>query len=154
MTRTLLLTAALLTAATLALNGGSAQAIANGGAINWTAAPAAFVTSLYTGVLVRAPESGAVVAGWASSVTGDPRSRLNVFNGFIGSPEYRGRYPNGTRGTYHLWVNNCPKSPNNRFAVASTPPAGSWSAQINSVSYGYGIAMMGYYQAFTPYRRC
>jgi Domain of unknown function (DUF4214) len=66
-----------------------ARAVAMPNAINWNAPPAAFVTSLYWGVLGRAPESTAVVNGWASQVTNQPGTRLNVFWGFMNSPEYR-----------------------------------------------------------------
>lgn len=140
----------------VALAGGSstAHAIANPTAINWgTPSAAAFVTSLYIGVLGRAPESAAVVAGWAASVTGSMQSRLNVFNGFINSAEYRGKYGSVT-GPYAVWANNCPRSPANRYVVAVQPPRGSWSAQRNNVARTYGVALARYYQAAFPYRPC
>lgn len=140
----------------MALAGGSsiAHAIANPTAIDWgTPSAAAFVTSLYVGVLGRAPESTAVVAGWAASVTGSMQSRLNVFHGFINSPEYRGRY-GSVSGRYAVWANNCPRSPANRYVVAVQPPRGSWSAQRNNVARTYGVALARYYQVAFPYRPC
>lgn len=66
-----------------------AQAVPKPRAIQWAAPPAAFVTSLYVGVLGRKPESAAVVSKWASQVNSKPESRLNVFWRFVGLPEYQ-----------------------------------------------------------------
>lgn len=140
---------------TLAGTASSAHAVANPAAIAWgNPSAAAFVTSLYVGVLGRSPESAAVVAGWASNISGDIRTRLRVFHGFINSAEYKRRFRDGTRGRYTLWANNCPKSPNNRYSVSTRLPRGSWSAQRNQVSINYGRALMGYYMVAFPYRRC
>ncbi len=133
----------------------TASAVSNANAINWTAPAPAFVTSLYVGVLGRAPESAAVVTGWAAQVTSKPASRLRVFHMFVGSPEYRGKNPRGTRGRYVLWTNNCPKSPSNRYVISTHMPRGSWSPNGGGrISYGYARALMGYYLAYVPFRRC
>ncbi len=146
--------AGLVCAASIAGGASLAHAIASPGAINWsTPSATAFVTSLYVGVLGRAPESAAVVTGWAAGVTGINNSRLRVFHGFINSPEYRGKYGD-VRGRYTVWTNNCPKSPNNRYVVSTRMPRGSWSAQNNQVARNYGLALIGYYRAIFPYRRC
>lgn len=132
---------------------GPAHAVSNPILIQWRTPDArSFIVSLYQGVLGRNPESEAVVRSWMTQITSNPRSRLAVFNGFLSSPEYRRRF--GAGGQYHFWVNNCPRTPNNRFAVSVMPPAGSWSAQHNRISLGHGRALIGYYSAFWPYRRC
>ncbi|MCD6475320.1 MAG: DUF4214 domain-containing protein [Anaerolineaceae bacterium] len=66
----------------------SVFAIENRRAIQWNARPVAFVRSLYIGVLGRQPENAQVVLDWARNVNNSSRSRLNVFWGFVGSPEY------------------------------------------------------------------
>jgi len=140
--------------AALAAGSSMVHAIANPTAINWaTPSATAFVTSLYFGVLGRPPESAAVVAGWAAKVTGSMQSRLNVFHGFINSPEYRSKY-GGVSGRYTVWANNCPRSPANRYVVAVQPPPGSWSAQRNHVARTYGVALARYYQVAFPFRPC
>lgn len=132
----------------------AAHAIANPRAIDWDAPPAAFVTSLYVGVLGRSPESAAVVSGWAAGVT-NAQSRLRVFHGFLNSPEYRNRYgSNATVGHYTVWIANCPRSPNSRAVVSTRMPAGSWSPRGGMWSWGYAMAYMGWYTGTTPYRAC
>lgn len=148
----------LLCAATLAGSASPALAVANPNAIQWSAPPVAFVTSLYVGVLGRAPESAAVVAAWAKQVDGTFTSRLRVFSQFIGSPEYRGKYgAAGAQGKFHLWQNYCPQGPFDRYRVAVDMPVtdrGIWRAVNNNVSLNYGLALAGYRQAAFPYQRC
>jgi hypothetical protein len=140
--------------AALAANAPSANAVVNPGAINWTTPSAtAFVTSLYVGVLGRSPESAVVVAGWASQVT-TMRSRLDVFNRFTWSKEYRTRFPRGAQGRYTVWANNCPRYERERYSVSAQMPRGSWSAQMNRVTLNYGLAMAGFFRASNPFRRC
>ena len=126
-----------------------AQAVANPAAINWeTPSPTVFVTSLYTGVLGRAPESTAVVASWASSVTSNPTSRLNVLAGFVNSPEYRSRF-GSTTGTWQLgyrYVGN-----GRRWATYRTND-GRWITSRNNLSNGYARALVGYYNTYASRR--
>ncbi|MCZ7641581.1 MAG: DUF4214 domain-containing protein [Pseudorhodoplanes sp.] len=71
-----------------------ARAAINPSAIQWTASdPHVFITSLYHGVLGRAPESPMVVAQWARQISADPNSRMRVFNQFVGSPSFDRRIP-------------------------------------------------------------
>lgn len=79
-----------------------AHAIASPGGINWTAPPLTFVTSLYNSVLGRAPESSAVVAGWAGNISSDPGSRRWVFFQFLASPEYKSKY-GSYRGRWNVY---------------------------------------------------
>ncbi len=147
--------AAPLLALVIAGGGDSAHAISNPSAILWGSPdPAAFVTSLYVGVLGRPPESPAAVAGWAAHITGDIRTRLQVFEGFINSPEYHSKYPGGVQGPYTVWANSCAHAANDRFRVAVQMPPGSWSAQNNQVALNYGLALVGYYMVAFPFHPC
>ena len=122
-----------------------ANAVASPGAINWTtSSPTAFVTSLYVGVLGRSPESSAVVATWAASVTSNPTSRLNVLAGFVNSPEYRAAY-GSTAGTWQLgyrYVGN-----GRRWAAYRTND-GRWITSRSNLSNGYARALVGYYNTY------
>jgi hypothetical protein len=128
-------------------NASPAQAVANPAAIDWDAPPTAFVTSLYWGVLGRAPESAAVVGGWAANVTSNPSSRLTVLSGFVNSPEYRGRFgePSGQ------WSVNYMIEGNTVRWMASTNPNG-WFTQHNGLSSGYARALVGYYDTYASRR--
>lgn len=131
-----------------------AQAVSNAGAISWNAAPGNFVVSLYVGVLGRsignansAANAGAVAA-WAAQVTSDPSSRLRVFKGFIGSPEYRQRY-GSTRGDYTLGY----KVQGNRVSWSvyrGTTPG--LTGHTSGISFGYASALRGYYNQFASRR--
>lgn len=126
-------------------------------AIRWTAPPAEFVASLYRGVLGRAPKSDAVVADWARLITNDPRSRLALFNRLVNSAAYRRAHPKGTRGKFKLWTNQCPRSRAERYAVLDVRPylGGPWRPHKGKKwSMSYAEAVMGYRQAFAPFRPC
>lgn len=124
-----------------------AHAVANPAAIDWDAAPAAFVSSLYVGVLGRAPESGAVVTTWAAQVTSNPSSRLQVMQRFVSSPEYRRAFGDGTgRWGVHYQIQG-----NTVRWKASTSPNG-WYTQRSGLSVNYARALVGYYQTFNNRR--
>ncbi|MGP1354524.1 MAG: DUF4214 domain-containing protein [Parasphingopyxis sp.] len=124
-----------------------ADAVSRPGAIAWGAAPADFVTSLYNGVLGRAPESPAVVAAWAAQVTSDPRSRLDVLSRFMTSDEYIRRYgrPGGTWGIY--W-----QASGNTVRWRASASSGGWHARRTGISQGYARALVGYYNTYQSRR--
>lgn len=134
------------------------QAVQTPAAIDWSAAPLPFVTSLYWGVLGRAPESAAIVSAWATQIDGTYQSRLSVFMQIVASPEYRAKFGGGgTQGQYHLWQNYCPQYVTDRFRVAPIAPVtdrGHWIARANNVSLNYGLALAGYAQAAFPFQPC
>jgi len=124
-----------------------AHAVANPGAIDWDAPPAAFVTSLYNGVLGRAPESGAVVASWAAQVTSNPSSRLQVMQRFVNSAEYRRSFGDGTGswGVHYLIQGNTM-----RWKASANP--NGWYTQRSGISVNYARALVGYYQTYNNRR--
>ena len=136
---------------------GRAAAVEAPSAIRWKAPPAEFVTSIYRGVLGRAPDNDVAVADWARVVTADPRSRLALFHRFVNSAEYRRLHPKGSRGIYMLWTNQCPRSRAERYRVLDIQPyrGGPWKPHKGKKwSQNYAEAMMAYRQAFAPFRPC
>lgn len=134
-----------------------ASAINDPAKIDWKAVSAQdFVASLYVGVLGRDPAARDAVADWESQITSDEQTRFNVFNKFLGQPEYLRRNPRGIKGTYVLWEAACPTgtSASSRYRIAPTKPVGEWRAQ-NELrwSWAYARAVMGYKLLF-PTRRC
>ena len=67
----------------------NSEAVPHPEKIKWKASPTAFITSLYQGVLGRNPENRSVVNSWATAITSQKSSRLNVFWKFINSREYQ-----------------------------------------------------------------
>lgn len=125
-----------------------ASAVANPGAIDWDAPPAAFVGSLYAGVFGRTPESAAVVGGWAASVTSNPTSRLTVFRGFINSPEYRRRF-GSTRGN---WTLGYRVRGNTTTWAAYSGFNANYTGHTSGISSGYARALVGYYNTYASRR--
>lgn len=154
---------ALLAAAALAALGaaGQAFAVASPGAILWTYPPESFVTSLYNGVLGRAPESGAVVAGWAAQAT-TPQGKWRVFWGFINSPEYRGKYggvrcaeARDCRGRGDWTVYYRRNRWDTSYTVAQQIPNGYHGVVYGPYKYSVAIALRNFLAAFYtgPYRQ-
>ena len=80
--------------------GNPASAMADPSAIDWTASPHSFVTSLYQGVFGRYETSHHVDA-WARGIS-TPNSRLNTLTKFLASPEYKARYGSVT-GKFNVY---------------------------------------------------
>lgn len=123
-----------------------ASAVANPGGIAWGASPTAFVTSLYTGVLGRAPESAAVVSAWAANVNSSPGSRKRAFWAFVNSQEYRNSFGSAS-GRYNVYWKASGRY--TQYTVAKRQP-GSYNGHADGpYSFGVASALRGYHQAFT-----
>ncbi len=137
----------------------SAFAIANRRAIQWEARPEAFVRSLYIGVLGRQPENDQVVIAWARNVNRNSRSRLNVFWGFVGSPEYK----NNTRpwaGLSKEWLvirtrerkvvepSRMRTEPCNCYYVTKSPRHRQKVLSYSKATYPVAMAVLNYYAIF------
>jgi hypothetical protein len=125
-----------------------AGAVPNPRAIQWKASPTVFVTSLYRGVLGRAPESRAVVVGWARQVNSRPGSRLSVFWHFVNSPEYQQSRWARLKREYFLYRESKPNRRWNYFAAKFAMKG----HRIGGGPYTLGVAraLVGYYQDFYP----
>jgi hypothetical protein len=115
--------------------------------IKWNSSPYTFITSLYQGVLGRAPESSAVVRGWAGNITNNPNSRLWVFWKFVGSPEYRRRYPRGSYGKYNVY-HKYTGSRTVLYAVSKRQPSGYNGHTKGPYSFGVCMALRNYLSTY------
>lgn len=119
--------------------------------IAWTAPPATFVTSLYNSVLGRAPENPEVVAAWSAQVTSSPGSRLRVFWGFVGSPEYRNTAWSRQPREYTLYRRYDIHTSRVLWAVSKGPLA-EYIAQAGPYTFGVAMAVRNYHAAFASRR--
>jgi len=127
----------------------AASAMSNPSAIRWMAEPSAFVTSLYYSVLGRAPESTAVVSGWASQAT-TPAGKYRVFWSFVNSPEYQQKYGNaGGRIEWTIYYRRDPAS--TYYALGRQMPRGFHGVVWGPYNYWIGSALKNYLNTF--YRR-
>lgn len=126
--------------------------IPNPNAINWSASPTGFVTSLYVGVLGRSPESTAVVNGWATQVNSNPSSRLNVFWKFVGSPEYQASSWAKQRREYNLYQKYDSRSNRYTYSVSKGPLGAEYRVEYGPTTFGIAMALRGYYATFVTRR--
>jgi hypothetical protein len=127
-----------------------AHAVPNPGGIDWTGSPAAFVTSLYTSVLGRAPESSAVVAGWAAQITASPASRRNVFWGFVSSPEYQASLWARQPREYAIYIRI--EGDWNLYVVSKGPLPAEYRLYEGRYTFGVAMALRQYYATYTSRR--
>jgi hypothetical protein len=124
------------------------KAVPNPNSISWEAAPATFVTSLYTGVLDRGPENGRVVADHAARISTSPVSRWNMFWAFVNSPEYqssRWARQNKEHSVYRKYNLRTRKY---YYTVSKGPLAAEWRVNYGPTTFGIAVALRRYYQAF------
>lgn len=127
---------------------GPASAVPRPEAIQWRASPTAFVTSLYQGVLGRAPESAAVVNGWAQQAGSTAGSRKRLFWRFINSQEYRtSRWARLPR-EYNVYRRSQPRTRYWDYYAAKQPVGGHFLE--GTYTFGVAMALVGYYRAFYP----
>jgi Domain of unknown function (DUF4214) len=125
-----------------------AESAAMPNAINWTAPPFDFVFSLYWGVLGRPPENNAVVSGWASQVNNQPGTRLNVFWGFINSPEYQNSASAREPRVWNLYYRTQQNTRLYDYYVAKNPAGGQYLG--GPYNYNTGIAVRAWYITYRP----
>lgn len=128
----------------------SVEAIPNPSAINWGAPPPVFVTSLYAGVLGRAPESAAVVTAHAASVTSSPTSRWNKFWVFVNSPEYKGSSWARKPRTYNVYRRDNGIRRNYTYTVSKGPMNANWRHMYGKTTFGIASALRGFYYEHYP----
>jgi hypothetical protein len=126
----------------------TAWAVPNPDGIRWKASPTAFVDSLYRCVLGRAPESRAVVQGWARQVTSQPGSRRTVFWRFIHSQEYKKSRWARLSKVYNVYRKNQLKSRYWEYYAAKRPSGGIHLE--GPYAFGVAMALVGYHRAFYP----
>lgn len=143
---------AVIVAAAIAVMPSAAQAIPNPNAINWGSTPTGFVTSLYAGVLGRAPESTAVVNGWAGQINSNPSSRLSVFWSFVNSPEYQGSRWAKQKRDYNLYQQYNSRSNRYSYTVSKGPLGADWRVAYGPTTFGIASALRGYYNTFVTRR--
>ena len=118
------------------------------GSINWRGSPNNFITSLYWGVLGRAPESRQVVAGWATQVTSQPSSRLKVFWRFVSSAEFqRSRYAKQKR-QFYVYRKSQRNSRRWDYFAAKYSQSGGQRIAGGPYTHGVAVALVGYYLAY------
>ena len=126
----------------------NAQAVPRPGAISWRGSPAAFVDSLYRCVLGRAPESRQAVAGWASQVTSQSSSRLNVFWSFIKSAEYKKSAWAKQKRKWYVYRNTQKGNRYYKYYAAKYSQSGGQRIGGGPYTRGVAVAIVGYYQAY------
>ncbi|MCO6512001.1 MAG: DUF4214 domain-containing protein [Aridibacter famidurans] len=142
----------LIAAAAIAAMPYESKAIPNPNAINWGASPTVFVSSLYTGVLGRAPESAAVVSGWAAKIDSNPSSRLSVFWGFVNSPEYQSSRWAKFKKDHNLFQKYDSRANRYLYAVGNASLGADWRVAYGPTTFGIAAALRGYYNTYVTRR--
>jgi len=105
--------------------------------IQWNASPNGFITSLYQGVLGRAPENQQVVNAWASNLHSRNLTKLQIFWRFVNSNEYQRSRWAKQRREYTLYFKYVGANRNSAKYYVSK----NGSDHRHSGPYTFGIAM-------------
>ena len=131
---------------------GTAEAVPNPGAINWTASPDGFVRSLYVGVLGRRIPASDDISGWSNQVTGNSNSRLKVFWGFINSAEYQQSSWARQRREYYLYQRYNIRGNTYTYSVSKGVLGADWRTVYGPTTFGIATALRGYYSSYVRSR--
>lgn len=126
---------------------GQANAVEDNNAIDWDASPVAFITSLYWGVLGRAPDPGGLTSwtsAWTAKISANPTARLKVFEGFVASAEHRSLASSRDPRTYAVFY----RTNGNRIQYTVAKRPNGWHTQTGYMSYREAAARRDYYNMF------
>lgn len=121
----------------------AAVAVADPNVIDWRGTPTAFITSLYWGILGRAPDREGM-RGYVRSINAKPSSCIRAFNSIVNSPEHKNTSHYKGKREYAVFY----RSQGNNWEYAVTKRPNGWYSKTSYMTFREAAARRDYFKAF------